>query len=67
MTALGEELEVEMLSTLALLELFVKNNYCDIDKVRSTIRYWIATDDLPARYAVEYQKRFGEAPPSTAY
>lgn len=67
MTILGEELEVQVLSTLGLLELFVKNNYCDIDKVRSTIRYWIATDDLPVRYADEYQRRFGEIPPSSAY
>jgi PIN domain nuclease of toxin-antitoxin system len=67
MTALGEELEVDMLSTLALLELFVKNNYCDMEKVRSTVRYWIATDDLPARYADEFRARFGEAPPTSAY
>ncbi len=45
MLALGGELEVQILSTLGLMELFLRSGLCGIEKIRSTIRYWIAADD----------------------
>lgn len=67
MLRLARDLEIGALSTLELAKIMVESGYCDMEKIRSLVRYWIAEDDLPGQYRSTFKRLFNEAAPSTAY
>ena len=67
MRALADELEVATTNTLGLLKRMLDAGVCDMNKVRSVVKYWIAVDDLPANYRSDFHRLFGEAPPIAPY
>jgi len=63
MRALGATFGIEMMSTLSLLKLMVDAGRIDFAKVRQIAGYWRHDRDLPAGFARDYRRLFGEGPP----
>ena len=63
MQALGSTFGIEIMSTLSLLKLMLDAAHVDIVKVRQIVTYWRHERDLPANFAREYRRLFGELPP----
>ena len=63
MGTLGSTFGTEAMSTLSLLKLMLEAGHVDIAKVRQTAAYWRHERDLPANFAREYRRLFGELPP----
>jgi hypothetical protein len=67
MRLLAEELEISSETSIELLKVMLDAGFCSIEKVRSTVRYWITVDDLPGQYRKDYRRCFSESPPDSAY
>ena len=63
MRALGATFGIEILNTLSLLKLMVAAGHIDFAKVRQIAAYWRHERDLPAKFARDYRRLFGERPP----
>ena len=66
MMRLAADFDIHVLSTIELLKIMVDAGFCAMEKVRSTIRYWIYVSDLPRNYRSDYRRVFGEEPPDSA-
>jgi hypothetical protein len=67
MIGLAEQIDARTIRTVELLGIMLRTGFCDMDKVRNVVRYWIAVDDLPARYYDTFRSEFGEDPPISAH
>ncbi len=67
MRELAEQLDAPTMTTLQLMKRMLVGGVIPMESVRSTVRYWIAVDDMPANYRADYRSLFGEEPPATAY
>lgn len=67
MRELAEQLDAVTMTTLQLMKRMLDSGVISMEQVRSTVRYWIAVDDIPANYHADYRALFAEEPPATAY
>ncbi len=63
MRALGATFGIEIMGTLSLLKLMLDAGHIDFAKVRQIAAYWRHERDLPAKFARNYRRLFGERPP----
>ena len=63
MRALGATFGIEIMSTLSLLKLMLDGGQIDFAKVRQIAAYWRHERDLPAKFARDFRRLFGERPP----
>ena len=63
MRTLGSIYGIEIMSTLSLLKLMLDAGHIDFAKVRQLAGYWRHECDLPAGFAQDYRRLFGERPP----
>jgi len=63
MRALAQAFDIDVRKTLELLQLMLKANHIDMAKIRQTAGFWSYEQDLPADFAQDYPRLFGEPPP----
>lgn len=61
---MAEDYGVHANSSLELMFLMLDEKYIDMAKIRQVVAQWIYDRDTPAKFAADYRRLFGEAPPT---
>lgn len=64
MWALAQAFSIDVWKTLELLRLMLEANHIDMTKIRRIAGFWRYEQDLPADFAQDYRRLFGESPPA---
>jgi hypothetical protein len=59
MTALADEFEVRVMSTLELMKIMLDAEHITTEKVESIVGYWQYIGDKPANFERDYERFFG--------